>query len=108
MGNLISVNIKKLRIAKNFTQEQLAEMLNVNTQTISRWECGVSMPDILLLPEISRIFGVTVDDLYKEKPLFMKILHIVLCQFMKQQNIPTILYGQSMNLKECSKMEIFL
>ena len=38
MGNLISVNIKKLRIAKKFTQEQLAEMLNVNTQTISRWE----------------------------------------------------------------------
>ncbi len=67
MENMISVNIKRLRVAKNFTQEKLAAMLNVNTQTVSRWECGVSMPDILLLPEISRIFGVTVDDLYKEE-----------------------------------------
>lgn len=67
MKNLISENLKRLRTAKNLTQEQVAELLGVSVQSVSRWECGTNMPDIFLLPEISRIFGVTVDDLYREK-----------------------------------------
>ena len=66
MNNLFSNNLKKLRLQKNFTQEQVAEILGVSAQTISRWECSTTYPDIMLLPEIARLYCVTVDDLFKE------------------------------------------
>ena len=36
-------NLKRFRVAKNMTQEQAGESLGVSTQTVSRWECGVSL-----------------------------------------------------------------
>lgn len=63
---IFSKNIKKFRQQKNLTQEQAAECLHVSTQTISRWECGVTVPDAMLLPQIARTYCVTIDDLYKE------------------------------------------
>lgn len=61
-----SKNLRQLRIDKNLTQEQLAGMLGVSAQSVSRWECGNTLPDVLMLPEIAKLYGVTVDDLYKE------------------------------------------
>ncbi len=66
MNNIFSKNLKNLRVQKNLTQEQVAEVLGVSTQTISRWECNTTCPDIMLLPEIARLYCVTVDDLFKE------------------------------------------
>ncbi len=66
MNNIFSDNLKKFRLAKGFTQEQVAEKLNVNAQTISRWECGTTLPDVLTLPELARLYEVTVDDFYKK------------------------------------------
>ena len=67
MTNRIFVdNLKKYRLNKNLTQEKAAESLGVNSQTVSRWECGTTLPDVLMLPEIARLYGVTVDDLYKQ------------------------------------------
>jgi len=63
----ISDNLKRLRLAKNYTQEQAASLLNISPKSLSRWECGSSMPDIMMLPEVAKLYGVTVDDLYKEK-----------------------------------------
>ena len=62
-----SHNLRRLRLAKGLTQEQLAAMLGVSIQSISRWECGNTLPDVMLLPEIARLYGVTVDDLYHEE-----------------------------------------
>lgn len=59
-------NLKKFRLAKDLTQEQVAEHLCVNSQTVSRWECGTTLPDVLTLPDIARLYGVTVDDFYKK------------------------------------------
>lgn len=59
-------NLKKLRLAKNLTQEQAAEKLGVSTQSVSRWECGTTMPDVAVLPKIARLYCVSIDDLYKE------------------------------------------
>lgn len=64
--NIFCENLKKFRLAKNLTQEQAAERLCVNAQTVSRWECGTTLPDALTLPEIARLYGVTVDDFYKK------------------------------------------
>lgn len=66
MNNIFSDNLKKFRLAKGLTQEQVAEKLNVNSQTVSRWECGTTLPDVLTLPELARLYEVTVDDFYKK------------------------------------------
>lgn len=61
-----SKNLKRLRLAKNFTQEQAAAQLGVSTQSVSRWECGTTLPDVTMLPAIARLYCVSIDDLYKE------------------------------------------
>lgn len=66
MTTTFSKNLKRLRMAKNMTQEQAAEALGVSTQTVSRWECNTTLPDVTMLPAISRLYCVTIDDLYKE------------------------------------------
>ena len=59
-------NLKRLRTAKHMTQEQAAEALGVSAQTVSRWECGTTLPDVTILPKIAALYCVTIDDLYKE------------------------------------------
>lgn len=59
----IGENIKLFRKAKDITQEQLAEMLNVSSQSVSRWELGICYPDMELLPMLAEIFEITVDKL---------------------------------------------
>ena len=61
----ISENIKKLREIQHLTQEQLANSLGISYQAVSKWENAVTTPDIMMLPLIAQIFGVTIDDLFK-------------------------------------------
>ena len=56
-------NLKTLRTEKGMTQDMLAENLGVSAQSVSRWETGVTYPDIELLPIIASLFGVSVDTL---------------------------------------------
>lgn len=65
MSTLFSENLRKLRNQKKMTQEQVAEILGVTVQTVSRWECGNALPDVLRLPDIAKLYCVTVDDFYK-------------------------------------------
>ncbi|MCL2061561.1 MAG: helix-turn-helix domain-containing protein [Firmicutes bacterium] len=60
-------NLKILRTAESLTQPQLAEKLRVTYKNISQWECGISEPSIPQLIQLSEIFGVTLDELIKEK-----------------------------------------
>lgn len=59
----LSENLKKLRKEKNLSQEQLAKMLNVSRQAVSKWESGKTYPDIDNLILLRDIFNVTLDDL---------------------------------------------
>ena len=59
----IGAVIKTLRRERGITQERLAEYLNVTPQAISRWECGLAMPDITAVPAIAAFFGVSCDKL---------------------------------------------
>ena len=56
--------IKSLRLSRSMTQEQLAQKLGVSAQAVSKWESGTNMPDILMLPDLSVIFGVTIDEMF--------------------------------------------
>lgn len=62
-----SDNLKRFRIARNYTQEQAAEIFGVSAQTVSRWECNTTLPDVTMLPRIAEAYCVTIDDLYREK-----------------------------------------
>jgi len=66
MNATFSANLKKFRQQKNLTQEQAAEYLGVNAHTVSRWERGTTLPDVTMLPELARLYCVTVDDFFKE------------------------------------------
>ena len=59
----IGMNIKRLRLAKGLTQEQLAALLNISTAAVSKWEAQNTYPDITMLFPLTEIFGVTVDEL---------------------------------------------
>jgi len=67
MKNIFGENLRRLRIAKNYTQEQAAQLLHISAKSLSRWECGFTMPDVMMLPDIARLYCVTVDDLYKKQ-----------------------------------------
>lgn len=56
--------IKRLRLGKGATQEQLAEYLHISSQAVSKWENGMALPDILLLPSLSDYLGVPIDELF--------------------------------------------
>ena len=56
--------IKQLRIKCGYTQNELANKIGVSSQAISKWENQITTPDIVLLPIISEIFGVTIDELF--------------------------------------------
>lgn len=56
--------IKRLRTKQNITQERLAEYLNVSYQTVSKWENGISLPSVSLIPSIANVFNVSIDELY--------------------------------------------
>ncbi len=59
----IGMNIKRLRLAKGMTQEQLAALLTISTAAVSKWEARNTYPDITMLFPLAEIFGVTVDEL---------------------------------------------
>lgn len=59
----IGEKIKELRKAQDVTQEKLADYLNISYQAVSKWENGLALPDITLLPQLANFFGVTVDEL---------------------------------------------
>lgn len=66
--NNLAANLRRLRLEKKLTQEQLADQLSVSAQSVSRWENNATFPDVMLLPELAHIFGVLVDDLFKPAP----------------------------------------
>lgn len=61
----IGNNIAALRKEKSITQEELAKILGVSAQAVSKWENNSSCPDVALLTDIADYFGVTVDALLR-------------------------------------------
>ena len=59
----IGTNIKRLRIAKRITQEELASAMNVTCAAVSKWEREETYPDITLLQPLAYYFGVSLDEL---------------------------------------------
>lgn len=60
---MISMNLKRLRKEHQYTQENVAEKINVSRQSIAKWENGESTPDIDTLIKLSKLYNVTLDNL---------------------------------------------
>ncbi len=61
--NPIGQKIKSCRRALDLTQEQLAELLGVTYQAVSKWECGSASPDLAMIAPLTRLFGISADEL---------------------------------------------
>ena len=59
----IGENLRRLRKNKDITQEELAGILSVSFQAVSKWERGDTFPDITMLPALSNFFEVSVDEI---------------------------------------------
>ena len=69
----IAKNITELRKASDITQADLAEKLNYSDKSVSKWERGDGVPDVIVLQKIAELFGVTLNDLIsEEKPRLPK------------------------------------
>ena len=79
MEMTIGANIKRLRTAKNITQEQLSVAMNVTCAAVSKWERGETYPDITLLQPLAYFFGVTLDELmgYDQEKIQTEIDEII-------------------------------
>lgn len=62
-NNTLAENILNYRKQKNYTQEELAQKLNVSFQAVSKWEKGQSYPDITLLPALAAVFDTDLNAL---------------------------------------------
>lgn len=83
--SVIGKQIKKYRIAKGITQEQLGQLVGVTTQAVSKWECG-GTPDAELLPQLSQVLSVSIDALFgrEEQSLAVSIARKI-CQMPNEE-----------------------
>lgn len=65
----IGKNIAYFRKSKGYTQEELGQKLGVTNQAVSKWESETSMPDIMLLPQITNVLDVSLDDLFAKRTI---------------------------------------
>lgn len=69
---ITGTTIKKLREAKNMTQQQLAEEIGVTAKAVSKWETAKGLPDISLIESLSRALGVSVMELMSGETVINK------------------------------------
>lgn len=65
MSTNLGTKIRQLRKSKNISQEVLAQLLGVSFQAVSKWETGMALPDITLIPAIASFFSVSTDELFE-------------------------------------------
>ena len=63
MNKTLGARIAELRKEKGLTQEELAKQLDISSQAVSKWEKDISCPDIMILPTLSKILGVSIETL---------------------------------------------
>ena len=97
LGNFLA----NLRIEKKLTQEQLAEILNVSSKTISKWECGTSSPDLDILNKLCELYNVS---LYELTTLYKRNKN----PFISKNNFKNIINKDSINRIMIMKISILV
>ena len=73
---ILGQRIREERERRNWTQNDLAELLNVSRQSISKWEIGSAYPDIERLIQISDLFEVSLDSLIRGDEKFQRKIKV--------------------------------
>ena len=71
--NIISKYLQFLRKSNNYTQDDLAKELGISRQAISKWETGMTIPDLEVLLKISKLYGITINDILEPKIQYQRI-----------------------------------
>lgn len=66
----IKINLKRYRQANALTQTDLCEVLKIDRTTYTKWESGDTLPNLIQLSKIARIYGINVDDLMGKNDTF--------------------------------------
>lgn len=77
MEMTVGKRIAALRREKNLKQDDLAQMLEISPQAVSKWENDQTCPDISLLPKLAKILGVSVDELLSGKQELQPVVTLV-------------------------------
>ena len=72
--NILAKNLKKYRLAKSITQQSLADKLGVSPQSVSKWECGQSLPELDKLCALAEILDVSIEMLLRSHPAYGRVL----------------------------------
>lgn len=73
MDKTIGKKLYELRKQSGFTQDYVAEKLGVSAQAVSKWENDIACPDIMTLPHIAELYGITIDELFKNEEIQSKV-----------------------------------
>lgn len=95
LKNVIANNIINLRKSKKLTQLEFANILNYSDKAISKWERSESIPDIVVLKQISDVFGVSVDYLLNEHTQKEELVAVKEKKKTKINKIPLTLLAAS-------------
>ncbi len=71
--NMISKYLQFLRKRNNYTQDGLAKELGISRQAVSKWETGLTIPDLEVLLTISKLYDISINDILEPKILPQKI-----------------------------------
>ena len=80
----IGENIKHYRLEKGMTQEQLANIVGVSNQAVSKWECEGSIPDGMLFVPIADALGVATDNLFGRETSYEQNVYAGIIKLIEQ------------------------
>lgn len=102
----IGKRIAALRKEKGLKQDDLAGMLEVSPQAVSKWENDQTCPDITLLPRLANILGITVDELLSGKPEAAPVVKLVPEE--KRKHMEDMLLRITVDSREGDKVRVNL
>lgn len=72
LKKLLADNLQYYRKLNNYTQAEIAEILNYTDKAVSKWERAESIPDLLVINQLANLYKITIDDLLKEERIIPK------------------------------------
>lgn len=89
--NLIAGYLQFLRKSHHYTQEDLAQRLDISRQAVSKWETGATIPDIGLLLKISKLYDISINDILEPKIQPQRITDFEQILTIPEKDLETIL-----------------
>lgn len=83
----LSENIKRMRIANNMTQEQLATKLGISSQAVSKWETSETYPDGILLVPLAQALNASLDELFENKQVTIEDISKKIMRILAETNV---------------------